>query len=272
MWWKIIPVSKRGPRYMFPTVWFVMADIEQPLWSYLLRLYPFSWWRHQMETFSALLAICAGNSPIPVNSPHKGQSRGALLFTLICVWINGCVNNREADDLRRYCAHYGVTVMLVITHGNFKLAMIYGYNIVYAGQCDSSWWPQLWFRLYHHILSAASYRSLEKWVLFPICAIYVWNQFGSSRHDGLIRLFAHCTISLSFLSRIIWKYCNYEMLSRHIMSNVCLRLSPFCRPSLTQFMGLGVFSLPCSLSVTIMMCVLHLIITIKSEIWITSHG
>ena len=35
-----------------------------------------AWWRHQMETFSALLALCAGNSP--VNSPHKGQWRGAL--------------------------------------------------------------------------------------------------------------------------------------------------------------------------------------------------
>ena len=39
-----------------------------------------SWWRHQMETFSALLAICAGNSPVPVNSPHKGLWRGALMF------------------------------------------------------------------------------------------------------------------------------------------------------------------------------------------------
>ena len=48
----------------------------------------------------------------PVNSPHKGQWRGALMFTLICVWINGCVNNREAGDLRRYCVHYGVTVMM----------------------------------------------------------------------------------------------------------------------------------------------------------------
>ena len=28
-------------------------------------LYLFSWWRHQMETFSALLAICAENSPVP---------------------------------------------------------------------------------------------------------------------------------------------------------------------------------------------------------------
>ena len=47
----------------------------------------------------------------PVNSPHKGQWRGALMFSLICVWINGWVNNRESGDLRRYPAHYDVTVM-----------------------------------------------------------------------------------------------------------------------------------------------------------------
>ena len=47
----------------------------------------------------------------PVNSPHKGQWRGALMFTLICVWINGWVNNREAGDLRRYRAHSDVIVM-----------------------------------------------------------------------------------------------------------------------------------------------------------------
>ena len=71
---------------------------------------PFSpWWRHQMETFSALLAICAVNSP--VNSPHKGQWRGALMFTLICARINGWVNNREAGDLRRYRTHCDVIVM-----------------------------------------------------------------------------------------------------------------------------------------------------------------
>ena len=48
----------------------------------------------------------------PVNSPHKGQWRGALMFSSICVWINGLVNNREAGDLRRYRANYDVTVML----------------------------------------------------------------------------------------------------------------------------------------------------------------
>ena len=46
-----------------------------------------------------------------VNSPQKGQWRGALMFTLISAWINGGVNNREAGDLRRHRAHYDVTVM-----------------------------------------------------------------------------------------------------------------------------------------------------------------
>ena len=64
-----------------------------------------------METFSALLAICAGNSPVPVNSPHKGQWRGALMFSLICVWIKGWVNNSESGDLRRHRGHYDVDVM-----------------------------------------------------------------------------------------------------------------------------------------------------------------
>ena len=47
----------------------------------------------------------------PVNSPHKGQWRGALMFTLICAWINGWVNNREAGDLRRYRPNYDIIVM-----------------------------------------------------------------------------------------------------------------------------------------------------------------
>ena len=65
-----------------------------------------------METFSALLALCAGNSPGPVNSPHKGQWREALMFSLICARINDWVNNREAGDLRRHRGHYDVNVMI----------------------------------------------------------------------------------------------------------------------------------------------------------------
>ena len=47
----------------------------------------------------------------PVKSQHKGQWRGALMFSMICVRINSWVNNREAGDLKRYRAHYDVTVM-----------------------------------------------------------------------------------------------------------------------------------------------------------------
>ena len=91
-------------------------------WDYLLsnrdkwiRVSPgisIAWWHNQMETFSALMALCVGNSL--VNSPHKGQWRGALMFSLICAWINGWVNNREAGGLRRHRAHYDVTVMICI--------------------------------------------------------------------------------------------------------------------------------------------------------------
>ena len=65
-------------------------------------------WKHFPRYWPFVRAIHRS----PVNSPHKGQWRGALMFSLICVWINGSVNNREAGDLRRYRAYYDVTVML----------------------------------------------------------------------------------------------------------------------------------------------------------------
>ena len=50
----------------------------------------------------------------PVNSPHKGLWRGALIFYLICTRINGWVNNGHAGDLRRHWPHYDVTVMITL--------------------------------------------------------------------------------------------------------------------------------------------------------------
>ena len=51
------------------------------------------------------------SAPSPVNSPHKGRWRGALMFSLICAWLNRWVNNREAGDLTRHRAHYDANVM-----------------------------------------------------------------------------------------------------------------------------------------------------------------
>ena len=98
-----IPLRALTSNYMPPKIWM--------FYLYLLQHNLISWWRHQMETFSALLALCAGNSPVPVNSPYKGQWRGALMFSLMYAWIHDWVNNREAGDLRRHRGHFDVNVM-----------------------------------------------------------------------------------------------------------------------------------------------------------------
>ena len=64
-------------------------------------------WKH----FPRYWPFVRGIHRSPVNSPLKGQWRGALLFSLICARINDWINNREAGDLRRHCVHYDVIVM-----------------------------------------------------------------------------------------------------------------------------------------------------------------
>ena len=64
-------------------------------------------WKH----FPRYWPFVRGSHRPPVNSPHNGQGRGALTFSLICAWTNDWVNNREAGDLRRHRDHYDVTAM-----------------------------------------------------------------------------------------------------------------------------------------------------------------
>ena len=64
-----------------------------------------TWLRHQMEIFFALMTRW------PVDSPGKGQRSGTLVFSLTCAWTNGCADNRESGDLRRYYADYDVTLL-----------------------------------------------------------------------------------------------------------------------------------------------------------------
>ena len=64
-------------------------------------------WKH----FPRKWPFVRGIHRSPVNSTHKGQWRGALMFSFICTRINGLVNNGEAGDLRRHRVHYDVTVM-----------------------------------------------------------------------------------------------------------------------------------------------------------------
>ena len=66
-------------------------------------------WKH----FTRYWPLVRGIHRSPMNSPKKSQWPGALVFSLICAWINGWVNNCEAGDLRRHRAHYDVIVMVV---------------------------------------------------------------------------------------------------------------------------------------------------------------
>ena len=75
-------------------------------------------WKH----FPCHWPFVRGIQRSPVNSPHKGQWRGALVFSFICSRINGWVNNGEAGDLRCHRAHYDVTVM------TWQISRRYGYS------------------------------------------------------------------------------------------------------------------------------------------------
>ena len=92
---------------------FVVIIFEFPVNSCELITH-ISLWRHQMETFSALLALlalCVGNQRSPVISPHKACDAELWCF-LVCLLI--CAlnkKNNEADDSRRYRAHYDVIIM-----------------------------------------------------------------------------------------------------------------------------------------------------------------
>ena len=64
-----------------------------------------------MEPFSALLTLCAGKSPVTGEFPTQGPETRSFDVFFDVRWINAWVNNREAGDLRRHCAHYAVIVM-----------------------------------------------------------------------------------------------------------------------------------------------------------------
>ena len=59
----------------------------------------------QRKHFPRYWPFVRGIHRSPVNSTHKSQWRGALMFSLI--WVN----NREAGDLRCHRGHYDVIVM-----------------------------------------------------------------------------------------------------------------------------------------------------------------
>ena len=98
-------------------------------------------WKH----FPRYWPFVRGNHQPTINSPHKGQWCGALMFSLISVWTNGWVNNREPGDMRRYRAHCDVTVMCVnFTFRRWQLPPYYTTvgMLEQTQYIGTSWWRQ----------------------------------------------------------------------------------------------------------------------------------
>ena len=74
-------VQKRLPRDRGRP--YIQSEICLP-WKHHSLILP--WWRHEMETFSALLAICAGNSPVPGELPtQRPVTRSFDVFFDLCL-------------------------------------------------------------------------------------------------------------------------------------------------------------------------------------------
>ena len=79
-------------------------------WRKNIALPPYHpWWRHQMETFYALLAFCAGNSPVTGEFPAQRLMTRNSDF--MCAWNNNWENNGDIGDLRQHRANSNGIVM-----------------------------------------------------------------------------------------------------------------------------------------------------------------
>ena len=175
-----------------------------------------SWWRHQMETFSALLAICAGNSPVPVNSPHKGQWRGALMFFYLCVnkrlskQSRGCWFETPASSLWRHCNVFRYSgyhlwpIGFSQTDQIVELFLTF-YTLIWRGRKANDYWTA-WVANYDefigHVLCKYGYNNAD--IFACSCAWY--NMMGDFNVQGSLLLTG---INFAWISYYIhYKLCD----------------------------------------------------------------
>ena len=159
-----------------------------------------TWWRRKWKHFPRYWPFVRGIHRSPVNSPHKDQWHGDLMFSLICVWINGWVNNREAGDLRRYRAHHDITVMMVLSQWSFLLSFEHHNRLsfdVFFDLCLNKrlnkqswgWWFETLSRpLWRHRNDMAQYHILlhtvQQWLKQNICQSNTCNKHPLSCPHG----------------------------------------------------------------------------------------
>ena len=85
-----------------------------------------------METFSALLAICAGNSPVPGEFPAQRPVTRNFDGFFDLRLNKRFINNREAGDFTRYRVHYDVTLMFscILCMYQFRSLSLVGLDLI----------------------------------------------------------------------------------------------------------------------------------------------
>ena len=123
-------------------------------------------WKHFPRNWPFVRGI---HRPL-VNSPHKGQWRVALMFSLICVWINDWVNNREADDLRRYHAHYDVTVTKYIMSAKWQNVGPWNQLLIQACLQVDGILFHIPLSTIRSIIMVKVWCGLNRWMQKPLCS------------------------------------------------------------------------------------------------------
>ena len=102
-----------------------LSSCQHPVLPLMIKLPS---WQLSLFSVSTLMMTLSNGNIFRVTGPlcgeftgNKGRWRGALMFLLICIWINVWANNRDAGDLRHHHAHYDVTVMLSSNLGNCEI-------------------------------------------------------------------------------------------------------------------------------------------------------
>ena len=126
-WWMVCRLKRVGKREI---IWYMMTSSDGDIFRVADQ------WIPRTKASDAELFFI-------VQKQHKTlihtdtYIRGALMLTLICVWINDWVNNREAGDLRRYRTHYDV---IVITWWYYTISCRAVYESIFVGCIDCFQW------------------------------------------------------------------------------------------------------------------------------------
>ena len=126
-------------------------------------------WKH----FPRYWPFVRGIHRWPVNSPHKGQWRGALIFSLICAWTNEWVNNRNAGDLKHHRSHNDVTVMaesIAMSRCQYDTSLRWRHN-----GCDSVSNHQPHHCLFNRLFGCRSKKTSK----LSVTGLCVWNSQGT---------------------------------------------------------------------------------------------